>query len=90
MLLNHYEAEQVMMERVKDALREAEKTRLIRAVKGPRESQGRRLVTATLRILQTVVVPVFVPGRRRADWPCRDALSKTVCSTPSGHSAECY
>jgi len=40
MLFNHYEAEQIMKERVKDALRKAEQALLIRAAKGPRESRG--------------------------------------------------
>ena len=41
MLPDYFEAERVMMERVRDALREAEQARLIREVKGSRESQGR-------------------------------------------------
>ena len=40
MLLNHYEAERMMEEHVKDALREAEQERLIRAARGPRRARG--------------------------------------------------
>jgi hypothetical protein len=89
MLMNHYEAERVMAERVKDALREAEQARLIQMVTGSRESQGGRLVAAILRWLQATVVPVFVPGPRRTDTLCRSAFSKTVCSMPCSHSTEC-
>jgi len=42
MWLNHYEAELMMEERVKDALREAEQERLIRVAKGPRKARERR------------------------------------------------
>ena len=89
MLSNHYEVEQVMMERVRDALREAEQARLIRTVKGARKSQGRRPMTAILRRLQAIVVPVFVSEPRRTERLCRSAFSETVCSESSGHSAEC-
>lgn len=40
MLFSHYEAERIMEERVKDALREAEQKRLIRAAQGPRKVRG--------------------------------------------------
>ena len=40
MLFSHYEAERIMEERVKDALRKAEQERLIRAAKGPRKVRG--------------------------------------------------
>jgi len=39
MWFNHYEAELVMKERVKDALRKAEQERLIRVAKGPRKAR---------------------------------------------------
>ena len=89
MLLNLYEAEQVAMERAKDALREAEQAQLIRTVKGSRESRGRRLMTAILRGLQAIVVPVSVPEPRKTERQNRSAFSNTVCSEPSSHSAEC-
>ena len=40
MLFSHYEAERIMEERVKDALREAEQERLIRTAKCPRKARG--------------------------------------------------
>ena len=40
MLFSHYEAERIMEERVKDALREAEQARLSRVAKGPRKARG--------------------------------------------------
>jgi hypothetical protein len=40
MVLNPYLAQQLKEERVKDALRNAEQTRLIQAAKDPRKSQG--------------------------------------------------
>ncbi len=42
MLFSHYEAERIMEERVKDALREAEQERLIRAAKGCEKARERR------------------------------------------------
>lgn len=39
-LLNPYLAQQLMEERVKDALRKAEQAKLIRVAKGPRRARG--------------------------------------------------
>jgi len=59
MWFNHYEAELVMKERVKDALRKAEQERLIRAAKGPRKVRGWRLPVALVfsSLLSLVIRP---------------------------------
>ncbi len=46
MYFNPYEAQLLAKERMKDALREAEQERLIRAAKDPRKSRGWRLPVA--------------------------------------------
>jgi len=48
MWLNHYEAELMMEERMKDTLREVEQARLIRAAKSSRKSRGWRLRVALI------------------------------------------
>lgn len=48
MWINHYEAQWMMEERVKDALREAERVRLIRAARGHRNSRGWRQQVALI------------------------------------------
>ena len=48
MILNPFTAQRLAKERMKDALREAEHARLIRAAKGPRRPQGRRLPVALI------------------------------------------
>jgi hypothetical protein len=80
MLVNHYEAEQIMKQRVQDALREAEQIRLVRLVQGPsRSRRWRRSVTLILKDLLATFV-----GRRAAE-PC--CLSLPV--TPSPTCKEC-
>ena len=84
MLFNHYEAEQLMKERVKDALREVEQTRLIRAAKGPGESRGWLwLVSSFLTSLRSIFVA------RRADEPRQYTSSKAAYSKLSSQPAEC-
>ncbi len=48
MYFNPYEAQLLAKERMKDALREAEQERLIRAAKGPRKSRAWRLPVALI------------------------------------------
>jgi hypothetical protein len=83
MLFNHYEAELMMKERTRDALREIEQARLIRAVQDPRESRGWLwLVASPLAALLSTFT------KRRNDEPCQYALGKAACS--AGHQpAEC-
>ena len=70
MWLNHYEAERIMEERVKDALRKAEQARLIRAAKGPRKSRrGRWPVMLILKSLLAIFTD------RRVDEPRRRSPS---------------
>ena len=57
MMYNPYLAQQLREERVKDALRNAEQARLIRAAEGPRKSQGWRLpVTLILKSLLALFI----------------------------------
>ena len=83
MLFNHYEAELMMKERMRDALREIEQARLIRAVQDPRESRGWLwLVTSPLAALLSTFT------KRRNDEPCQVALAQAACS--AGHQpVEC-
>jgi hypothetical protein len=66
MLLNHYETEQIVRQRVQDALREVEQIRLVRLVQGPSRSRRRRWsVTLTLKNLLAAFT-----GRRTAEPRC--------------------
>ena len=47
-MMNPFTAQLMAEERRKDALREAEHARLIRAAKGPRRPRGRRLPVALI------------------------------------------
>jgi len=48
MWFNPFLAQQLAEERMKDAMREAEQARLIRAVQGPRKARGWRLPVALI------------------------------------------
>jgi hypothetical protein len=89
MLLNQYEIEQVTMERIKDALREAERARLIREVKGGGEPARWGLGRSILKGLRAGVIPAILPGYYRSNGLYWSAPHKTVRGTPSGHTAEC-
>jgi len=76
MLFNHYETEQIVKQRVQDALREAEQIRLIRLVQGPSRSQRwRRSVTLILKDLLANFI-----GHRAAEPRC---LSLPVIPSPT-------
>jgi hypothetical protein len=48
MYFNTYEAQQIAGERMKDAMREAERDRLIRVARGPRQVREWRLPVASI------------------------------------------
>ena len=80
MQLNHYETEQIVKQRVQDALREVEQIRLVRLVQGSSRSRRRRLsVKLILKNLQATFL-----GHRTAEPRC---LSLPV--TPSPTCTEC-
>ena len=62
MCFNMYYAQQMARERMKDALREAEKDRLIRVAKGPRQVRKWRLPVAS--ILSNLVTLFIRPKSR--------------------------
>jgi hypothetical protein len=79
MWFNHYEAELIIKERVKDALREAEQTRLIRLAEGRSKSRRWRWpVTVTLKGLLAIFTD------RRFAEPRRLSLSVTPSPTCKG------
>ena len=88
MLFNHYEAEQMMKARAKDALHEAEQAGLIRVSKGPRES---RRWWRPIALILTSLLPISIPilKGRRTNEPRRHTLSETAHSKPSCQPAEC-
>jgi hypothetical protein len=80
MLFNHYQTEQIMRQRVQDALREAEQIRLAQLVQGPsRSRRWRRSVALILKDLLATFI-----GHRAAE-PCCQSLPVT----PSPTCKEC-
>ena len=76
MYLNVYEVQLIASERMKDAIREAERARLIRSAKGSRLSSRRRWpVALTLTSLSGILT-----GSRPSEPHCR-SLSPTPNST---------
>lgn len=76
MLFNSWTACRLAKERMKDAMREAEQKRLIRAAKGPRKERKWRLrVTLTLKSLLAIFTD------RRVDELCR--RSPSTASSPT-------
>jgi hypothetical protein len=63
MYFNPYEAHQVVRERMKDAMREAEQGRLIRAAKGPRQVREWQLRVAL--ILSSLLTLFIRPHSRQ-------------------------
>ena len=88
MLFNHHEAEQMMKARAKDALREAEQARLIRASEGPRES---RRWWRPIALILTSLLPISIPilKGRRTNEPRGRTPRDTAHSKPSCQPAEC-
>jgi hypothetical protein len=76
MLFNHYEVEQIMKQRVQDALREAEQIRLARLVQGP--SRSRRWRRSVALILKGLLATFT--GHRAAEPRC---LSLPVAPDPT-------
>lgn len=76
MLFNSWTAYRLTKERMKDALREAEQERLLRAAKGPRKERKWRLrVTLTLKSLLAIFAD------RRVDELCRRSPSTASSRT---------
>jgi predicted deacetylase len=80
--INDYQAEWVMKERVRDALREADKMRLIRAATSTREPRERwRIVTSALRRLRAIVTDPRA-GDPDCQSPSTAVGSTCTCPTP--------
>lgn len=79
MLFNSWTAYWLAQERMKDAMREAEQARLIRAAKGPRKERKWRLQAAL--ILESLLA-IFTD--RRVDEPRR--RSPSIASSPTCES----
>jgi len=81
MWFNHYEAERMMEERVKDVLREVKQARLIRAAKGPRKERKWRLRLAlTLESLLATFTDRRVDELRRQSSSAASSQTWKRCS----------
>lgn len=88
MLPNQYEVEWMIEERMREALREAERTRLIRAVNGPGKPGRWRLATSALKGILAALIPISISRHRRTSQ-CRYVSGQMGYDKPCGHAIEC-